>query len=90
MTVKANFSGEASDGTKVEGQKLIPWGEYTVTYGGSGAIDNKLHVTDGGAPVIVKYTYGSWIEEETVYLPVQAIKIDTSGLILDRTKTTRY
>ena len=80
LTVKANFSGEASDGTKVEGQKLIPWGEYTVTYGGSGAIDNKLHVTEGGAPVIVKYTYGSWIEEETVYLPVQAIKIDTSGL----------
>ena len=80
LTVKANFSGEASDGTKVEGHKLIPWGEYTVTYGGSGAIDNKLHVTEGGAPVIVKYTYGSWIEEETVYLPVQAIKIDTSGL----------
>ncbi|MDE6870103.1 MAG: InlB B-repeat-containing protein, partial [Clostridia bacterium] len=80
LTVKANFSGVASDGTRVEGKKLIPWGGYTLTYGGSGAIDHKLHVTDGGAPVTVNYTYGSWSVQETVLLPVQAIKIDTSSL----------
>ncbi|MDE5911149.1 MAG: hypothetical protein K2H24_02320, partial [Clostridia bacterium] len=80
LTVKAYFSGIAADGTRVEGNKLIPWGGYTLTYGGSGAIDHKLHVTDGGAPVTVKYTYGAWSKDNTVNLPVQAIKIDTSGL----------
>ncbi|MDE7191442.1 MAG: InlB B-repeat-containing protein, partial [Clostridia bacterium] len=80
LTVKAHFSGVAEDGTKVYGEKLIPWGDYTITYGGSGAIDHKLHVTDGGAPVTVKYTYGAWSKDDTVNLPVQAIKIDTSGL----------
>ncbi len=79
LTVKATYAGEM-DGHTVSRVVTLKWADYSGGISYSTA-DNMLHVTDGGYPISVSYTFnGETKTVEDVKVDVRPIKVSTAGL----------
>ena len=79
LTVKATYAGEM-DGHTVSRVVTLKWADYSGGISYSTA-DNMLHVTDGGYPISVSYTFnGETKTVEDLKVDVRPIKVSTAGL----------
>ncbi|MCX4363309.1 MAG: InlB B-repeat-containing protein, partial [Clostridia bacterium] len=79
LTVVATYYGKSDDGKEVTKDVTLAWSKYSQNIKYVGTVDNRLHVSDGGAEIEISYQFGANKITKSVLLDVQPIDIDTSG-----------